>query len=111
MKAPFIVTVFFLFASLAAHFTPFSEGGDVYISLLSIAHGEETWKKEFEEICGNTDDSMKLSQDELKKLIAGCDRLKPSIEALEETPRKVYLKRLQMCKGLLLFVLESKEKK
>jgi hypothetical protein len=54
---------------------------------------------------------MKLSQDDLKKPIAGCDRLKPAIEALEETPRKVYLKKLQMCRGLLLFVLESKEKK
>jgi hypothetical protein len=47
---------------------------------------------------------------ELKKLIAGCDKLKSSIEALEETLRKIYLKKLQMRRGLLLFVLESKEK-
>ena len=111
MKIPFIVTVLFMLASLAAHFAPFPEKGDGYFSPLRSAHGEENWKKEFAEICGNTEDSMKLSQDELKKLIAGCDRLKPAIEALEETPRKVYLKKLQMCRGLLLFVLESKEKK
>jgi hypothetical protein len=111
MKAPFFVTAFFMFASLAAHFAPFPGGGDGCFSPLRSAYGEENWKKEFEEICGNTDDSMKLSQDELKKLIAGCDRLRPAIESLEETPRKVYLKRLQMCRGLLIFVLESKEKR
>jgi hypothetical protein len=54
---------------------------------------------------------MKLPADELKTLIAGCDKLKPVIEALEETPRKVYLKKLQMCRNLLAFVLETKEKK
>ncbi len=111
MKVPFIVTVFFIFAALAAHFAPFPDRGDGCLSPLRIAHGEENWKKEFAEICGSTDDSMKLSQDELKKLIAGCDRLRPAIESLEETPRKVYLKKLHMCRGLLLFVLESKEKK
>lgn len=111
MKATFIVTLFFLFASLAAHFLPFPEGVEHYFSPVRSAHGEENWKKEFAEICGNTDDSMKLSPDELKRLIAACDRLRSSIEALEETPRKVYLKKLNMCRGLLAFVLESKEKK
>jgi len=33
------------------------------------------------------------------------------IEKLEETQRKVYLKRLQMCKNLFSFILESREKK
>jgi hypothetical protein len=111
MKIPFIVTVFFMFVSLAAHFAPFPGGEDGHFSPVRSAHGEESWKKEFEEICGNSDDSMKLSQEELRKRIAGCDRLRPSIEALEETPRKVYLKRLQMCRGLLIFVLESKEER
>jgi hypothetical protein len=111
MKIQFAVTAFFMFASLAPQFAPFPGGGDGCFTPLRNAHGEENWKKEFEQICGNTDDSMKLSQEELKKLIAGCDRLKPAIEELEETPRKVYLKRLQMCRGLLIFVLESKEKR
>ena len=37
-------------------------------------------------------------------------RLKPKIEALEATPRKVYLKRLQMCRNLFAYLLEGKEK-
>jgi hypothetical protein len=111
MKATFIFTIFFIFASLASDFLPFPDGVEGYFTPVRSANGEENWKKEFSEICGNTDDSMKLSQDDLKRLIAGCDRLRPAIESLEETPRKVYLKKLQMCRGLLIFVLESKEKR
>ncbi len=82
-----------------------------FCPLLAAAYGADDWKKEFEDICGNTDESMKLSEGELKGLIARCDRLKPLIETLEETPRKIYLKKLQTCRGLLVFVLEAKGRK
>lgn len=52
---------------------------------------------------------MSLSKAELQSLIERCDKLKPVIESLEETPRKVYRKRLQMCRELFAFVLQSKE--
>jgi hypothetical protein len=109
-SASFICTLLVTF-SLLPCFTPGQPGpcGPLFIQRAACA--EETWKKEFEDVCGNTDDSMKLPADELKTLIAGCDKLKPVIEALEETPRKVYLKKLQMCRNLLAFVLETKEKK
>ena len=85
-------------------------GGDV-----SLDHGlvsaQESWKQEFEDICAKTQDAMTLSVEELKALVERCDRLKPEIEKLGETERKVYLKRLQMCRDLYAFVLESKEKK
>ncbi len=74
------------------------------------AFAEQNWKNEFDEICAKNDDAMSLGVDELKNLIQRCDKLKPRIEALDETPRKVYLRRLQLCRELYLFVLESKEK-
>lgn len=76
-----------------------------------IAFAQEDWKKEFEELCARTQDSDSIPADELKKLIERCDHLKQRIEKLDETQRKVYLKRLQMCRDLYAFVLESKEKK
>lgn len=79
-----------------------------YQGLCPIAFAEEIWKQEFMEICSRTDDSMSFSRDELKMLLQRGEKLKPAIEALEETPRKVYLKRLQMCMNLYLFLLESK---
>lgn len=81
-------------------------------SLLKPAsvYAQDDWKKEFEEICSRTDDAMSLSKDELKALVARCDKLKPLIEKLDETEKKVYLRRLQLCRDLFSFVLESKEK-
>ena len=82
--------------------------------ILSLAvpavHGENAWRTEFDETCSKTTDSMMLSVDELTTLIRTCDRLQKVIEAEDETVRKVYLKRLQMCKNLFIFVLDEKKK-
>jgi len=72
---------------------------------------DESWKSDFEQVCGQTDNAADLSIEELKKSLEKCDALKIRIEALEPTPRKIYLKRLQMCRNLLQFMLESREKK
>jgi hypothetical protein len=76
----------------------------------AVAHAQEDWKKEFEDICSQTQDAMTLSIDELRNLVGRCDKLKLQIEKLEGPARKVYLKRLQLCRDLFAFVLESKQK-
>lgn len=76
-----------------------------------IAEAQDDWKNEFDDICSKTQDSMALTPDELKQLVGRCDALRPRIEKLEETQKKVYLKRLQMCRDLFVFVLQSKEGK
>jgi len=72
---------------------------------------QEDWKTEFEDICSKTQDSMAFTTDELKSLVDRCDALKPRIEKLDESQKKVYLKRLQMCRDLLVFVMQSKPEK
>ena len=74
----------------------------------SASLAQENWKAEFDAVCSKTDVAMTLSGEELKGLIAGCDRLKPKIEAQEESTRKVYLRRLQMCRELYKYLLETK---
>ena len=81
---------------------------DVRCAYAAAASAQDDWKKEFEDICSKTQDSMSFTADELKSLVGRCDTLMSRIEKLEETQRKVYLKRLQMCRNLLAFVLESK---
>ncbi|HEY5998234.1 MAG TPA: hypothetical protein VI078_02915, partial [bacterium] len=66
------------------------------------------WRAEFEAVCVKTDLAMSLSSAELADLIARCDRLAPLIGAEAETVRKVYLKRLQSCRALFAYVLESR---
>jgi hypothetical protein len=88
----------------------FQGGGETSFSLVRSARAEGSWKREFEEVCGKTDDSMNMTTNELKELLARCDKLKPLIDAQEETTRKVYLKRLQMCRDLLAYVYEIKSR-
>ena len=68
------------------------------------------WKKEFEDVCGKTQDAMALPIEELRSLVSRCDRLRPQIEKLDESQRKVYSRRLQVCRDLYQFVIESREK-
>jgi len=75
---------------------------------LHAAYGDDSWRNDFDATCAQSNDAMALSMPELKKLIEQCDRLQKIIETKEETVRKVYLKRLLMCRNLYVFVLEDK---
>jgi len=77
---------------------------------VSAQDRDDAWKKEFEDICSKNDEVMALNKAEVKALVARCDALKPRLEKLDETTRTVYLKRLKMCRGLFVFVLESTPK-
>jgi hypothetical protein len=101
----FVLTLFIVGSVLSgAHVNP--------ASVLRSAHAaDESWKSDFEKVCGQTDNAADLTIEELKKSLEKCDALKIRIEALESTPRKIYLKRLQMCRNLLQFMIESREKK
>ena len=70
----------------------------------------QDWKKEFEDICAKTQDAMALPMEELRTLVARCDKLKPRVETLDDSQRKVYSRRLQVCRDLYQFVIESREK-
>jgi hypothetical protein len=72
------------------------------------ARAEEAWFVEFESICARTQDAMSLTSDELRVLVSRCDRLKPQIEGLDPSRRKVYVKRLQQCRDLYQFVLDTR---
>lgn len=77
---------------------------------VSVSEGrcEESWRTGFDDACAKTTDAMALSINELKSLIEKCEQLQKVIESQDETVRKVYLKRLQMCRNLYAFVLEAK---
>jgi hypothetical protein len=71
---------------------------------IAVARAQEGWKAEYDSVCSKTDVAMTLPVPELKELISRCDRLKPTIEAEEESTRKVYLRRLQMCRRCLILM-------
>ncbi|MGB9205417.1 MAG: hypothetical protein WCB94_15775 [Terriglobales bacterium] len=74
---------------------------------------QENWRKEFDDVCGKTQDAMSFTPEQLTDLIRRCDALRPQIEKtekLDETGKKVYLGRLRMCRGLYAYVLDEKKK-
>ena len=75
---------------------------------IGLCAGDD-WKKEFEDICSKTASSMSLPSDELKTLVARCDKLKTVIDTQDESTKKVFRKRLQLCRDLYDFVLKSRE--
>ena len=88
-----------------------SPAGRLFIPGPGYAFAEEDWRGEFDSICAKTGDSMELPTEELKGLISRCDKLKEVIGKLDESTKKVFSKRLQMCRDLYAFALEAKEKK
>lgn len=70
----------------------------------------EEWEKEFERICSQTGEAMDLPKEELKDLVERSRKLSSMIEKLDETQKKVYMKRLNQCQELYKFMLEIREK-
>jgi hypothetical protein len=102
MNRALLIILFSLMSCTALSLTP--------AAVAAAETAVESWKIEFDAVCGQTDNAADLSVAELTKAVERCDALKPQIEALEATPRKLYLKRLQMCRNLFIYMLESKAK-
>ena len=84
--------------------------GNGHVSWLAVASADQDWRREFDEVCAKTQDAMALGVDELRSLVARCEKLKPELAKLDESSRKVFTKRLQACRDLYQFVLESRDK-
>jgi C4-dicarboxylate-specific signal transduction histidine kinase len=74
-----------------------------------IARSDEAWRENFSETCAKTSEAMTLSVNELNTLLERCAALQKIIEVQDESVRKVYLKRLQLCRNLYAYVLDYKK--
>lgn len=74
----------------------------------SCAFAGEEWQVRFEEVCAKTGEVMSLTPTELDALLTECEWLQERVEALPESPRKVYRKRLALSCNLIRFAIEQK---
>ena len=82
----------------------------LFLTLLPVtSRSEESWRANFEQTCSKTSDAMTLSAAELNTLLERCGSLQKIIETQEESVRKVYLKRLQLCRNLYAYMVEYKQ--
>lgn len=70
--------------------------------------GAPAWRRDFEAVCARTQDAMSLTDAELRDLVARADRLRPALEQLDPSERKVYLRWLERCRALYQFVLDGR---
>lgn len=77
--------------------------------LTQPVRGEESWQETFEKTCSRSNDAMTMSVEELRSLVESCNALEKVIEKQEPSVRKVYLKRLQLCKNLYVYMLEYRK--
>jgi hypothetical protein len=82
--------------------------GAIGASPARAADADEGWKAEFAEVCSKTQDAMALPSQELRDLVARCEKLRPALDRLDEPVRKVYTRRVQACRDLYQFVLDSR---
>jgi hypothetical protein len=109
MKIVTLIPAVFIMGAVSFLNGAFPGTGD--LSVVRDAYAQEDWQKEFEDVCSRTQDAMLFTDDELRSLVDRCDKLTPLIEGLDEAQRKIYLKRLSMCRNLFEFVLKSRQKK
>jgi hypothetical protein len=79
-----------------------------FCTATAVAAGPDKWLDEFNDSCAKTSEAMDLSREELLALIVKCERVMKAIESQDESVRKVYLKRVQMCLDLFRYVLDTK---
>ena len=89
--------------------------GICIVGSFSSVYAQDDWKQEYADICAKTQNAMILTPEELKSYIDRCDKLQALINELEgeqaATEKKVYTKRVKMCRDLYQFALEYKEHK
>src|SRR6266545_4214349 len=86
----------------------------VVIAFLFVAQNsraEDAWLPDFDDICGKTQDAGSMTREELTAFVAKCDKVRAAIENSDNPQKKVYLFRLEKCRKLFAFMLESSEKK
>ena len=101
--------------SLVSVFFPCLFFGSLLVAGPENSYAQKDWKQEYAEVCGGTQDAMGYTVEELKSFVERCDKLRDRINQPDglQTPteKKVYGKRLKMCRDLYDFALQHKELK
>jgi hypothetical protein len=69
----------------------------------------ETWKADFERLCGYTEEATNLSTDQIKELIVESDNLLKRIQKVDLPEKKVYIFRLKKCRNFFEYILTLRE--
>lgn len=80
----------------------------IFLLSMLYTYADDEWRVEFNNLCGKTEEAMTMKSDELKNLVSRCDKLKPIIETSDHPQKKIFLKRLEKCRDLFIYMLDVK---
>ena len=85
-----------------------------HISFPTGSHAQQDWKQEYATVCAETQNATNLSSEVLRDYIDRCDKLQERINELNGSEgvsgKKVYTKRLKMCRDVYKYALDYKSK-
>ena len=85
-----------------------------HISFPTASCAQQDWKQEYATVCAETQNATNLSSEVLREYVGRCDKLHERINELKasegESGKKVYTKRLKMCRDIYKFALDYKSK-
>jgi hypothetical protein len=76
----------------------------LFMSSAAMAADEDLFS-EVEAVCSKVDAAESLTTEELNSLIESVDRLVSRVEASEHPKKKLYLFRLQKCRGIYAYII------
>ena len=87
----------------------------LFWGLSSAAVGQEKdWKEEYGAVCAETQGAVSLTVEKLQEYIDRCDKLQARLDELQagngSTEKKVYARRLKMCRDVYQYTLDYKNR-
>ena len=76
----------------------------ICVSTLSFAN-EESWRDEYNSICGDTQEAVTLPREEINTLIDKCDKLLNKIKAADNPRKKTFIFRIERCKKFYQYIV------
>ena len=87
--------------------------GLLFFGLSPVQAGQEAdWKEEYGAVCSETQSAVSFSVEKLQEYIGRCEKLQGRLDELNgsngSTAKKVYSRRLKMCRDVYEYTLQYK---
>lgn len=70
---------------------------------------EESWKKEYNRICGKSHEAIALSEEDLVNRMKQCNDMLSTIERSDNPRKKIFIFRFEKCRNFYQYLIDSKK--
>jgi hypothetical protein len=70
---------------------------------------EESWKKEYNKICGKRHEAVSLSEEDLVNRVRQCNDMLNTIEESDYPRKKIFIFRFEKCRNFYQYLMDAKK--